>query len=241
MALGSTDFLVVLLHSPLLSGSCWGRTSELLRDHGIDTLVVDVQDDEVPPFATRYIKAAADSIKAGYHDRPVILVGHSGAGPLLPAVGAELAGAVTVAALIYCDANLARPAANRLDLMEAQRVGFDDFREELANGRQYPDWTDEELAEVELVPDPGHRELLLGSVKRRREAFFLEPLPYAPVDATVAQGYLRLCAGYERAASEAQERGWPVMRLSEGHFHALVDPTATAAAISGLARRLVTR
>jgi hypothetical protein len=237
------DRTLALLHSPMISSSSWGDTPVRLRDDGIEALVVDISDDQDPPFAERYVRAAATAIRDGDRDGGhVVLVGHSGAGPLLPAVAAALKPAVAVKALIYCDANLPRPGVSRLDLMEAQKVEFDTFRSELAAGRRYPDWTDAELAE--LVPAAEHRALLLAGVKTRGEAFFTEPLPAPPLPApplppTVVQGYLRLSAGYERPATAAEANGWTTHRLDGGHFHPLVEPAETASALSGLAQRLL--
>jgi hypothetical protein len=226
--------VLALLHSPMITGSCWGCTPGRLRALGVDTLAVEVTGDERPPFAERYVRAAAETIRLDCHGRDVVLVGHSGAGPLLPALAAALEPEVTVPALIYCDAHLPRPGANRLDLMDS---GCDTFRAGLAAGHRYPDWTDEQL--IDLIPSAGHRTLLLAGAKARGEAFFTEPLPCPPVPPTTAQGYLRLCRGYERPAAAAERRGWPVVRLDEGHFHPLVDPEATAAAMAGLAASLV--
>ncbi|HET9140053.1 hypothetical protein [Actinophytocola sp.] len=229
--------LCAFLHSPLLTGSSWGGTPELFRAAGFDALVVEVSGDDREPFARRYVAAAAAQLEQAHHGRPVVLIGHSGAGPLLPAVRAAVCPGVTVPAIIYCDANLPRPGANRLDL-----TGLDPAQREqllllLATGWRYPSWTDEYLAGVERVTDPAQRALLLDTVNPRDEAYLLEPLPYAPVHPTITQGYLQLSARYGPEADRAQTLGWPLTRLDHTHFHALVDPEGTAAALTTLTRR----
>src|SRR5215211_1955285 len=49
----------VLLHSPLTGPAAWGRLPTLLREHGYDVIVVNVQDDDEAPFAERYVTRAA--------------------------------------------------------------------------------------------------------------------------------------------------------------------------------------
>ncbi|NEA45665.1 alpha/beta hydrolase [Streptomyces sp. SID10815] len=228
---------LVLLHSPLVNMSSWGRTAECVEALGPRCVAVEVDDDLRPPYGLGYARCAADRIAGSVGTGPVVLVGHSGAGPVLPAVTAALHGRVTVVGELYCDANLPRAGASRVDLMRHQGADFENFRAELANGRRYPDWSDEEL--TELLPDPLDRKTVLAGVRQRGEDFYLEPLPIPDSVPEIGRGFLRLCAGYEFPAAEAERRGWPIIRLDQGHFHPLVDPEETARALVAVAARLV--
>jgi pimeloyl-ACP methyl ester carboxylesterase len=225
---------LVLAHSPLVGPASWGTLPEVLRARGDHVVVVDVTDDDEPPFAQRYVARAATQVREAVGARPVVLVGHSGAGYLLPLVGAaRRALRSRVAGYVFLDAGLppVRPAS-RLDLL-ATEVGGDEewlagFRAELAAGRHYPAWTDADLAD--LVPNAGRRRALVASLRPRAEAFFTEPLAVAPDWPDAPCGMVRLSGSYDQPARVARSRGWPVVSgdPAGGHFAACVDPSGVA-------------
>src|SRR4051794_14728200 len=81
-----TPGTIVLLHGPLTTASVWGALPGALDAY--DVVVPEVGDDDRPPYAGRYVARAALEITAAGVRPPVVLVGHCGAGPLLPQVGA---------------------------------------------------------------------------------------------------------------------------------------------------------
>jgi hypothetical protein len=230
---------MVLLHSPLVGVQSWGTLPDALRHGGMDTVAVAVDTDDQPPFAERYLRGAvAGVLGASALTGPLVLVGHSGAGPLLGAVGNGLrASGRAAGGYLFCDAGLPRAGASRLDLLaeEDQELAAG-FRAELEGGGRFPAWSDAELAP--LVPDPGARAALLGSLRPRGLAFFTEPLPAAAGWPDAPCGYLRLSAVYDRWAEAAAAAGWPVARLDAGHFHPLVDPGGVAVALLELLARM---
>ena len=159
---------LVLLHSPLTGAAVWGRLPERLADAGL-SVVPEVTNDDVPPFAVRYVAEAARQIGAGEPDDPVVLVGHSGAGPLLPRVGfARRAVHRPVAGYLFCDAGLPRAGgpASRLDLMSGEDAGFaGQLRTALEQGGRFPKWSADELADQ--VGDPADRAPLAASLRPR--------------------------------------------------------------------------
>jgi hypothetical protein len=230
-----TPCALVLLHSPLTGGAAWGGLEQRLLGHGLRTLVVEVTTDTAAPYASRYVAAAAGQVRAGPLEpgEPVVLVGHSGAGPLLPQVGFALRAARRpVGGYVFLDAGLPRTggAASRLDLMQAESAELAAWlRADLAAGGRFPAWTDADL--VTEIPDASDRALLLDSLHPRGLDFFDELLP-APQDWPDAPcGVLQTSAGYELAARLAHGRGWPAVRRDSGHFAALADPAGTAAAL----------
>ena len=157
---------------------------------------------------------------------PVVLVGHSGAGPLLPCI-AEAVNRPVVG-LVFVDSGIPKAGASRLDLL-ADETGpelADKLRAFLESGRGYPVWRDAELAN--LIPDARTRQEVLEEVKAHPLAFWDEPLHVPEGWLTVPCGYLRLSEGYSVPAREAQRRGWPYRELDEGHFHMVVDPEVVA-------------
>jgi hypothetical protein len=230
---------MVLLHSPLVGVESWGTLPGVLRRGGVGAVAVGVETDDRAPFAERYVGGAVAGVlgTASLAD-PVVLVGHSGAGPLLGAVGIGLrAAGRPVGGYLFCDAGLPRGGATRLDLLAVEDPEMAAaFRAELERGGRFPPWSDADLAP--LVPDPTGRAALVGSLRPRGLEFFTEPLPAAAGWPDAPCGYLRLSAVYDRWADEATARGWPAAGLDAGHFHPLVDPEAVAAALLGLLARM---
>ena len=76
---------VVLLHSPLVGVESWGAVPEALRRGGAAVLAARVDGDDRPPYAGRYVAQAAARVleAAPAPASPLVLTGHSGAGPLL--------------------------------------------------------------------------------------------------------------------------------------------------------------
>lgn len=222
---------LVLLHSPLTGPQAWGRLPDALAREGHAPLVVDVRDDDRAPFAGRYVARVALQVESGlsWAHQPVVLVAHSGAGPLLPAVGfAQAAARRSVTAYVFCDAGLPSPrASSRLRLMEAEdRDAARELHEQLDAGAGFPCWSDADL--VDIVPDPTLRADLLASVRPRGHDFFTEALPGAGDWPDAPCAYLRTSSAYDVHARSARRRGWPVLAHDSGHFASLVEPEAVA-------------
>lgn len=225
---------LVLLHSPLVGPVSWGQVPEVLLGGGAPVAVVSVMDDGSPPYAHRYVATAATQVAAADLVCPLVLVGHSGAGPLLPQVAAAArAGGRRVAGYAFLDAGIPSPGADRLTLLDTEdRRVADDLRGHLAAGGHFPQWSFDELAEE--VPDPVARAELVASIRPRAEGFFTEPVP-VPADWPDAPcGYLQLSSAYGASARRARARGWPVHKLELGHFGALNEPEEVAKALRSL-------
>lgn len=236
---------LVLAHSPLVGPASWGDLPDVLRARGHDVVVVDVTDDDQPPFAQRYVARAATQVREAVGARPVVLVGHSGAGYLLPLVGAaRRALRSRVAAYVFLDAGLpaARPSS-RLDLLATEVEGDDGwlagFRVDLAGGGRYPAWTDADLAD--LVLDDERRRALVASLRPRAEPFFAETLAVAPDWPDAPCGMVRLSESYDQPARLAGSRGWPVVSgdPAGGHFAACVVPETVADLLGEVLGRLL--
>ena len=234
---------IALVHSPLTGPAAWGRLPGVLRDRGHDVAVVDVQDDDTPPYAARFVARAALQVRDAAADRPVVLVGHSGAGYLLPLLGAARRAARSpVRGYLFVDAGLppSRPASRR-DQLRTEDPGFaDELDTLLGAGGRFPEWTDDGLRE--LVPDDAGRAALVASLRPRGADFFDEPLPIAADWPDAPCGYLHLTTSYDGAARVAGMRGWPVRGRPDdrpgGHFAALVEPAAVADDLEALLSQL---
>lgn len=218
---------VVLLHSPLTTAAAWGGLPAALRATGRPVVVPDVRDDDRPPYAQRYVARAALEIAAAPEVReatgtPVTLVAHSGAGPLLPAIGsAQRAAHRPVAGYVFADAGL--PPAGALTRMALFSRDVADHLDRLfAAGGAFPDW-----------PPPAGLE---GTLRPRGRDFFTEPLPLPQDWPDAPCGYLQWSAAYADAVRQARSRGWPVVTATaaDDHFAAHTDPEGTAATLTDL-------
>jgi pimeloyl-ACP methyl ester carboxylesterase len=238
---------VVLAHSPLTDATAWGALPYVLRARGREVVVLDITDDDGPPFASRYVARAALQALDALGGAPAVLVGHSGAGYLLPLLGAaRRAARARVSAYLFLDAGL--PPARPTSRLELLRVEVGDAAPDLsvqlgahlADGGTYPDWTDEDLRAE--ITDDSTRAALVRSIRPRGEAFFTEPVPVAPDWPDAPCGFLQLSSSYDGPARQASLRGWPVAGSGEPrpgrHFAALVEPDRLADDLGAVLARL---
>jgi hypothetical protein len=178
------------------------------------------------------VRAATEGIA-----EPLVLVGHSGAGPLLPVV-AEAPDA-EIAALVFVDAFLPPPHGSA----ELAPPGFMDQLEALATNGVLPPWSSwfGEEGIREHVPDPAVRSALEQEMPRL-------PLNYFDARVPMPDGWdERPCAyvlfardTYRTSAADARRRGWPVAEISGAHHLTQVtDPVAVSDALLDLERQVV--
>jgi pimeloyl-ACP methyl ester carboxylesterase len=231
-----TGAVFVLVHSPLVGPFTWTPVATALRQAGHEVVVPVLEDLEYSAqlYWQQHVTAAARTLRPRPDDHRLILVGHSGAGPLLPAMAQ--AARHPVAAYIFVDAGIPTDGASRLDLMAQEAPAWAaEFRAELAAGGVFPTWTDDDLRA--LVPDADWRRALLAELRPRSLAFFWEPIrvfagwPDAPC------AYLQFSAAYDAPAAQARRRGWAYRQIDAGHFHMLVDPAGVADALLALAEQ----
>jgi hypothetical protein len=223
----------VLLHSPLLGPLTWQAAAGELARRGH---VVDAP--AWPPLsgiAERFYGALADNVAAtlAASADKLVLVAHSGAGALLPAVADRLGG--RVAGAIFADAILPHPGRSWFDTAPAE------MRERLRAGAlmgELPSWDEwwPPGALERLVPDPDLREALVAELEPLPLAYFEEEAPSAPLPAPAA--YLQLSGAYDDESQVAARSGWPLVRLPLHHLAMLTNPEPVAAALESLAARL---
>jgi hypothetical protein len=224
---------VLLVHSPLVGPLTWEPVAAELRRGGHPVAVPDIcrDEQEAAPFWRQHAQAAARGAAELPVDQALVLVGHSGAGPLLPAVRAALDR--PVAAYLFVDAGLPEHGKSRLDLLrdELPDVAVE-FEKLLAAGGRYPTWGDADLAP--LIPDARLRAGVLSELRPRGNRFWTEPLSVLATWPDAPCAYLQLSDGYDVPAARAQSLGWPFTRINAAHFHMLVDPAAVTDALLGL-------
>ena len=219
------DALVVLVHSPLVGPITWMPVAEELSQLGVEVLVPSLTDHggDEQPFWRQHAEAVVRPLTSVPDSRPLILVGHSGAGPLLPAI-AHAAGH-PVAAYLFVDAGLPEDGQSRLDLMEKEDPGFaSQLHAHLTAGGRFPTWSEDDLRAE--IPDAGLRRGVVAEVRPRGHAFFTEPIPVFTDWPDAPRGYLRLSPAYVVPARRAAAAGWAYREIAAGHFHLVVDPSS---------------
>jgi hypothetical protein len=225
----------LLVHSPLLGPGSWQAVAEELIARGDVVHVPDLRPAlrDKPPYTARQTTLATAAVPSG----PVVLAGHSGAGPLLPTVAAALAerGIHTRTAL-FVDAGLPHPGRSRRSTLPPELAAQLDAMSVDGVLPPWPQWWSPATI-AELVPDPDVRARLADDCPPLPADLFDEPLPDTELD--VPGGYVQLSPAYADAASAAEQLGWPVMRIDADHLWLLSRPaevarllTETAAAAS---------
>jgi hypothetical protein len=215
--------VLVLIHSPLVGSLSWQPAADRLRAQGHRVVVpplADVLSGQPPLYEHVGARTAAVVAQEAPTAQGAILVGHSGAGALLPSVAGALR--CPVRRSIFVDAILPHPNQSWLDtapppLQETVRG--------MARDGVLPSWhlwfppgTIERL-----IPDPVLRERFVVGLPQVPLAYFEEVAPMLP-ERVGSMGYLRLSAAYDAVADEAERRGWPTLREDADHLSILTAP-----------------
>jgi hypothetical protein len=227
----------ILVHSPLVSPLTWSRVADEMRKRSLDVLVPTLEDslNSKEPFWKQHAESVSRSLSVIPTDLPLILVAHSGAGPLLPVLRQSIPHPVR--AYVFVDAGIPRDGASRLELMKSEDPDWaNDFQEDLEAGGHFPTWSLEDLREV--IPDDSLRRHIVAELRPRGLDFFMEPIPVFDGWPDAPCIYLQFSAAYDKPAEQARAAGWPVYELQVGHFHMLVDAEAVTSMIIDLINQL---
>ncbi len=228
----------VLVHSPLVGPFTWALVAQELERKQfaviVPALTTKLSSDK--PYWKQHADAVAQAIQSLPLDEPVVLVAHSGAGMLLPAIRQVIGR--PVAGYIFADAGIPQDGKSRLDIFSNKKAA-EQFRRSAINGL-LPTWTDADLAEV--IPDDQTRAHFLTDLKPLPLAVYEEPIPVfdgwpdAPcsfIAFTSADEYT-----YEDSLRHAKQQGWPCAKIRGRHFHMLVDPVAVADALLNVTEQM---
>jgi len=224
---------LLLVHSPLVGCATWDLVAADLAGDGYELGVPDLTGIVMagPPYCLRQARVIARSASG----RPAILIGHSGAGPLLAAAGALIG---QVRGYIYVDAGLPTPGQAWMETVPPDlAVQLREMADALGWLPPWPQWWGDE-ALAELVPDPAVRQHFAAGCPRLPLAMFEEIHPPAPQWPDAPAAYLQLSEAYEDQAARARELGWPVIEQMSHHLALLTEPGRVAGSIRELIGQL---
>jgi len=217
--------IFVLIHSPLVGAFTWAYVADDMRQRGLNVIVpvLDDSPDSEEPYWKQHARSISLALANVARDRSVILVAHSGAGPILPVLREALENPVR--AYVFVDAGIPQGDVTRLDQMKSEGSDWArEFEAYLVGGGRFPNWSSEDLREI--VPDEAVREQLVADLRPRALDFFTEPIPVFDGWPDAPCVYVLFSPPYQRAAVQARQNGWPTYEIEAGHFHMLVDAKA---------------
>lgn len=225
---------LVLLHSPLVGPGTWRLLAPALAARGFAVAVPDYSDVMAgsPPYYSALVEVARTATLSEAFDR-TILIAHSGAGPLIPAIadGQLATGAIFMDALLPHPgrswfSTAPHPLRKRLlALARDDRVS------------PWHRWWPEGVLAA-LFSRAGDYECFVAEQHDLPLAYFDEPAPAISLPENFPSAYLQLGAGYEAEAALAERWGWPLLRAPLHHLAMLTHADIVCAQIALLVERL---
>lgn len=219
---------LVLVHSPLVGSSSWRPFDDIARARGCDVVRPDLTGvvDAERPHWRDLVDTAVDSTS----DRAdLIIVGHSGAGAILPAISHRLMDRLR--AVVFVDA-IVPPVAGEHRTSEQFLRFLDD---NTVDGRllQWLDWWKPEIVS-ELVRSPQQLEELRSDMPRLHRSFYDAPIPMLEGWSSGPCAYLQLSRAYDEESRTAKALGWPRAVIDGSHLSIFTDPAAVLDAVENL-------
>lgn len=219
--------LYVLIHSPLVGPLTWQPVQVEMTQRGLQVITPALTDQ--PYTSLPYWRQHADSLVKRLNqiaqNQKIVLVAHSGAGPLLPVMRQSVPHQIS--AYIFVDAGIPRDGTNRIELMRLQDPEWaEQFHQELLKGGRFPTWNEQDLQEE--IPDNDLRRKMVMEINPRSLSFFTEPIPVFSGWPDAPCAYIKFSSSYDWDFNQAKRAGWFVRELNVGHFHMLVDPPLVA-------------
>ena len=214
----------VLVHSPLVGPATWRAVGDCLGAEGYAAVVPELRS---PPdldgaYHERHVSTVLGAVNEDSKDAELVLVAHSGAGPLLPLIGAALR--PRVRAYVFVDAGLPAPGKSRLEAFDHEEEARA-FRANAVDGivSLWP-----EAVLEPLIPDDSLRAEFIADAQPMALRVYEEQLPEVPGWPEAPCAYLRFSDAYVHQYADAMRLGWAVRQWQAGHFHMLVDPERVA-------------
>jgi hypothetical protein len=218
----------LLVHSPVVGPSTWWRVAEALVGAGYDATVPDLVPAAVMGDPTLLVQHAVGHCNPA---EDAVVVGHSGAGSVLPAIAAGLPSPPGL--VVFVDAVL--PPCEGSFSVGGDYLGA---LRELATDGLLPPWSQwwrDGVLETLIPLDQARREF--EAELPRVPLSFYETVIDAPRNwCTLATAYVLLSEAYRDDAQRAAAAGWRVVERLGGHLDIVNDGEAIASILIELVR-----
>lgn len=208
------DIDALIVHSPLVGPTTTRALADALTDRGWTTVAPDLRDSLSSPqtFAAAASRAA---------DNVEVLVGHSGAGAVLPVVAQYVDAAVVVFVdAIVPEATTTFMPSHRLVALLDQLPALDGL---LPPWHEW--WPPDILAR--LVPDEGVRAAVAAENPTVSRAFYEEPVALPELWWQRPAGFLQLSPGYDDERARADRWSWQQVVWTGSTLISSLDPASS--------------
>ena len=216
----------LLVHSPLVGPTTWAGVADSLRTRGHAALVPSIRPavDAERPYWRQACAASVAVVDGLAPGEPLVLVGHSGAGPRLPVITAELVAlGHPPTVVVFVDAGLPVAVGVPGDhLSDELRTQLRSIVQSDGKLPPWPEWWPPQ-AMAHLVPDDDLRGRIVAECRPVPADLFDEPVPVPP-DWDRGRELAYLSFSYDHEATVAEQLGWIVGRAPGTHLEQVTDP-----------------
>jgi len=215
---------VALVPSPLVGGSVFEPLRDALAGPGRKVVIAPGEVPAGPPYWRQFADSIAEVCGAG----PTWLVGHSGAGAVLPLVANRLGDRCR--GISYLDATLLSPGERWIDTFSSADLALPEFTAAMRRGVMPNPWMTTPLWKYAGVEELPEQERFAAGARELPLAWYREVVPETPL-APVASSYLAFVPNpfYAPQVAKARTLGWRTTEMAGRHFHFLVEPGEVAA------------
>lgn len=222
---------LLLVHSPLVGPSSWRPLDETARGRGFDVLRPDLTGvgDAAPPQWHHFVDIAEQAVT---RHADVVVVGHSGAGAMLPAIADRIGDRLR--AVIFVDAVV--PPSEGAHTTSQQLLDFVDSKAVDGLLPRWLAWWPSDVVD-DLIPNPKDQDELRTDMPRLPRAFFDDAIPVPTGWSAGPCAYLKLSAAYDQEYARAGDAGWARSAIAGTHLSIFTDPATVLDAIEDLVTR----
>lgn len=214
----------VLIHSPLVGPLTWQNVTLALAARG-KAAIVPTLTNNAQPFWEHHARCIARAIREAQFDEKPILIAHSGAGVLLPAIRQTLG--APVSGYIFVDAIIPEHHKSRMDLFDTEEER-QQMRSAACDG-VLPPWP--AAFTKRLISDSATAEAFAAELRPVPLALYEEAVPVFANWPDAPCAYLQFTPTYDTMASRAKTAGWHFKKSPGGHFKMLDEPGTIASAL----------
>ena len=209
-----------LVHSPLVGPLSWSTVQAELGKRGHEVQVPSLVAAAASGSWQACVVAAVAGAATG---EDLVLVGHSGAGPLLPLIAGGMD--LPPRRLVFVDAIVPPEEGERYVSPEL----IQHLRRIETEGRLPPwsEWFGPGVME-ELIPDDYLRSLAVAEMPNLPLSYFDGAIPVPSEWTRASCHYVLLSEAYRDEAAEATSRGWQVSENLGSHLDILIKPVEIA-------------